>query len=132
MIRATIATVLLIWLITLSSCQEKVPEPTAESKFKELNLAPMTLVIDEVSCKLCVKDMAEIYAKNKNLSNVVFLTADPFGRSLLELDSTVTIYPRRDFGSEANKLGSFLIKENGDTVYLNISNYKEVLGALVE
>lgn len=90
----------------------------------------MTLVIDEVSCKQCVKDMAEKYAKNPVLSEVVFLSADAFGRTTLDIDSSVKTYARRDFGSEANKLGSFLINQSGDTIKLDVKNYKQVLESL--
>ena len=127
MIRATIVTVLLIWLNTLNSCSVDETKAQESSKFKELDLKPMTLVIDEVSCKQCVRDMAEIYAVNPALKNVVFLTADPFGRSTLELDSIVETYPRREFESEANKMGSFFINAKGDTIKLDVTNYKQVL-----
>lgn len=124
------AILFLICLNILNSCQEGVAKEEAPAKFKELNLKPMTLVIDEVSCKQCVRDMAEVYSKNTAFQQVVFLTADPFGRSNLKLDSTVKTYARRDFGAEANKLGSFLINAQGDTIKLDVKNYKQVLGGI--
>jgi hypothetical protein len=130
MIRTTTATALLIWLIILISCSENKTQIKEQNKFKELELKPMTLVIDEVSCKQCVKDMAEKYAKNPVLSEVVFLSADAFGRTTLDIDSSVKTYARRDFGSEANKLGSFLINQSRDTIKLDVNNYKQVLESL--
>ena len=129
MIHKTTVILLSILLISLTSCSRKIEKPK-KNQAKKLELKPMSLVIDELSCKQCVKDMAEVYAKNKSLNQVVFLTSDAFGQTTLDLDSSVRKMARRDFVIADKNLGSYLINSVGDTIKLDVNNYKEVLGNL--
>jgi len=123
---------LLILAVILSSCNNTNSEaPTSKKEAAKKSLAPLTLVIDEVSCKACAKDMVENYAAQGIWAEVIYLTADPFGKTLTQLDSNIQKVPRTTFVNETKLSGSFLINENGDTLQLSIKNYRQELDAVL-
>lgn len=125
-----IATACLICSIISNSCTQNQQAKVSEAQaIERLKLPPRTLVIDEITCRQCVKDMAEAYSGNQDFAKVLFLTADAFGETTLKMENQITLYSRREYiqTTGTSPRGSYLIDAKGEVHLLDAKNYKKVL-----